>query len=457
MKKIIVALIVVITVISSFVFAEGVEANLLDASNGNVYRGISEAVSMLEDGSLVARDNTEAPLTTEIKVQLNGAYINFTDSEGNVSNPKILNNRTMVPMRKIFETLNAQVSWDEATRTVKATTSNKEITLVINNAVAKVKDLATGVESSMTLDQAPVVSENRTLVPVRFIAESLDKEVGWDNATRTVIIIDMKDLTNYLSQTVPALQKLFDMNIEPVQAFKAASKISGSLAYTAEGENQAVTIDGNAEIAVNKAEEMESSIKLAVTGTAGELADAVKDGNYDRVDAKVILKGDKLYVGLLEGNDYKWTDASTAVGSVNNVSVAYNVDKMGDYASVMQFIRTAMGELSVNSYSTMKSIVDSLGYLLSDSSVKLVESGSKKTLTLDLDFGKFAKEFIGGDSNFDIKLNVVLVAENGKIAEENIKVDAKFEVSGEEMLLNFLINSTYSDLNQDFVVTAPTL
>jgi hypothetical protein len=44
-----------------------------------------------------------------IKVQLNGEYLDFTDAQGNKVEPQLINNRTMVPLRKIFESLECEV------------------------------------------------------------------------------------------------------------------------------------------------------------------------------------------------------------------------------------------------------------------------------------------------------------------------------------------------------------
>ena len=49
--------------------------------------------------------------TNPIQVQLDGNYIDFTDNMGNKVEPKMINSRTMVPMRKIFEVLGAEVEW----------------------------------------------------------------------------------------------------------------------------------------------------------------------------------------------------------------------------------------------------------------------------------------------------------------------------------------------------------
>ena len=447
MKKFLVTLIAIITLISTVSFAD----DLLDAS------GLSEAVSILGQGGLIANNTQAVDANSTIRVQLDGSYVDFTDANGNVVNPQILSDRTMVPMRKIFETFDADVEWDEASRTVTASTDSKEISLTIDNAVARVKELATGAMRDINLDQAPVIVNDRTLVPVRFIAESLDKEVGWDQSTRTVVIIDMSKLTKYLSSRVTSLQKLFDMNIEAVEAFKSNSIITGKLSYTSDGAAQSLNIYGSADIAVNKAEEMESSLKLSVDGTAGDLIDAVKNSGYENIDAKVILKGDKLFVGLLEGNDYNWTDATSSMASINNVSIAYNVDKMSDYQSVMDFIRSSIGELNPDSYATMRSIIDSLSYVLSEQSVKLTESGTKKVLTIDLDFGKFLKTYMDSESDLDLVMNVILEAEDGKISREDIKINTTFELSGEDVGLDFEIDSKYSDLNKDFAISLPNV
>ena len=53
---------------------------------------------------------------SDILVQLNGELIDFTDSNGLKVEPQIVNDRTMVPMRKIFEVLGAEVQWEGETR-----------------------------------------------------------------------------------------------------------------------------------------------------------------------------------------------------------------------------------------------------------------------------------------------------------------------------------------------------
>lgn len=96
--------------------------------------------------------------------------------------PMIINDRTMVPLRAIFEALGAEVDWNGDTRTITGKKGDTTITMQIDNLTMT----KNGVESA--LDTPPQIVNDRTLVPVRAIAESFDCKVDWDGATRTVTI-----------------------------------------------------------------------------------------------------------------------------------------------------------------------------------------------------------------------------------------------------------------------------
>jgi hypothetical protein len=89
-------------------------------------------------------------------------------------------NRTLVPMRRIFEALGASVHWDGETRTVTALRGNTTIDLTIDNPWAKVNGLI------VILDQPARIVSDRTVVPLRFVSEQLGLQVDWDDATRTI-------------------------------------------------------------------------------------------------------------------------------------------------------------------------------------------------------------------------------------------------------------------------------
>lgn len=114
----------------------------------------------------------------KITVMLNGEEMNF-DVE-----PIIENDRTLVPFRAIFEALDGAVSYSQYSdgEHVAAKRGGHNISLEIGKPEIVVNGEA------KTLDVAPKIVNDRTLVPLRAVSESLDCTVDWDEATKTVKI-----------------------------------------------------------------------------------------------------------------------------------------------------------------------------------------------------------------------------------------------------------------------------
>ena len=115
----------------------------------------------------------EAPL----KVLVGGKKIDFD------VNPQIINERTMVPLRAIFEALGASVEWYGETRTVVSTKGGTTIKLTIDDATMYVNDVP------VTLDSPACIVDDRTLVPVRAISEAFKLKVDWLGEHRLVKVI----------------------------------------------------------------------------------------------------------------------------------------------------------------------------------------------------------------------------------------------------------------------------
>lgn len=112
-----------------------------------------------------------------IRIYINGDELK-TDSY-----PVIINGTTMVPMRDIFEALNSNVRWEAETKSVTATRGNKAIRLTVNSRNAEVNG------ELKILNEAPFVNEKQTtMVPLRFISESLGAEVEWNGTDRVITI-----------------------------------------------------------------------------------------------------------------------------------------------------------------------------------------------------------------------------------------------------------------------------
>lgn len=140
-------------------------------------------------------------------VVLNGQTVEFDQK------PVMVNNRILVPMRKIFEELGATVDWDSENRVVTGTKGNMLIQLKIGYPViyycadttSEIEELRNGYEQD--IDTPPILYNGYTLVPVRVVSEAFNASVNWDADTQTVIIktgdtneisIDVYDYINNL-------------------------------------------------------------------------------------------------------------------------------------------------------------------------------------------------------------------------------------------------------------------
>lgn len=111
--------------------------------------------------------------------------------------PQLIDDRTLVPMRSIFEAMGATVDWDEDTQTITASGDLKVIQMTIGKKemtisegvglIASIPDASTKT-ATIELDVPPQLIDDRTLVPVRAVAESFDAKVDWNGDTQTVII-----------------------------------------------------------------------------------------------------------------------------------------------------------------------------------------------------------------------------------------------------------------------------
>ncbi len=97
--------------------------------------------------------------------------------------PVIQSGRTLVPFRAIAESMNIAVSWDDQTRTVNATDGNTTVRLQIDNRTAYRNN------TPMTLDVAPQIVGDRTLIPLRFFSEAYNCQVDWNSTIYQVSII----------------------------------------------------------------------------------------------------------------------------------------------------------------------------------------------------------------------------------------------------------------------------
>lgn len=402
--------------------------------------------------------------SSAIKVQLDGQYLDFTDENGNVVNPEIINDRTMVPMRKIFESFDAAVEWDGATRTVVAKTAEREITLTIDNEKAKVKNIETEEEKEITLDSAPVILNDRTMVPVRFIAESLEKEVGWDADLRTVVIIDFDKLSKKLEEKVPALQKLFEVEIDPMESFKTNSKITGELNYKDpedKSNNEVVEINGNLELNMNKEKEIEMFFDIEFDGK-GTIYNSLKEAGYEKMEFGVVIADDKAYVMMkMDGNE-AWTsvDEELDLSALDSLQVSNSPKTYDEY---MNTIKVALGELDSTTYFVAEQMIEIYASIFSEKNLTITGSNNKKTVKLEMDLIELIGSMLSTSVSEleDMEMNIVVTEKiaNKKVetAAIELEMDIKEPTTKESIELNLKLDMDYKNINNDFEIKLPTV
>lgn len=122
----------------------------------------------------------------EINVLLNGEKVEFDQS------PIIQNGRTLVPIRAVVEKMGGSVEWEELTRTTVLKFGANTVELKIDSTVAYLN------EQKKMLDAAPQIINGRTLMPIRFVAESFGFYVDWNVASQSVIIASQNNSFNLL-------------------------------------------------------------------------------------------------------------------------------------------------------------------------------------------------------------------------------------------------------------------
>ncbi|MGC5326455.1 stalk domain-containing protein [Brevibacillus sp. SYSU BS000544] len=113
---------------------------------------------------------------SSMTVTLNGKELTFSQP------PKNVNGNLLVPFRVIAEAVGAEVGYDTAQKTVKVTKGANSYALPIGGKTAVLNGVA------VPLDVPAQIEKDVTLVPLRFVSESLGLKVEYDQATQTVAL-----------------------------------------------------------------------------------------------------------------------------------------------------------------------------------------------------------------------------------------------------------------------------
>lgn len=141
-----------------------------------------------------------------IQIRLDGKNI-VCDSP-----PVIVDGRTLIPARALFEAMGGTVSWNGTAREVIIDVGGVNVKLKIDSKKAYIN----GTETAM--DVAPRIIKNRTMIPVRFVSEAAGCQVSWDGKNRIVSVVSPEKETERKWTTISGIQISPEGNEATVEA-----------------------------------------------------------------------------------------------------------------------------------------------------------------------------------------------------------------------------------------------
>ncbi len=140
------------------------------------------AVVLIVSSVCITGASAAAATTTAPAVRVNDLLVSFPDTQPYIDS----NDRTMIPVRFVTEALGADVSWDEGTQTAIIDYDGITVEVPIGSSTITVtKEVGT---STVKMDTQAVITDGRTCIPIRFVAEALGAYVGYSNYYKTVEI-----------------------------------------------------------------------------------------------------------------------------------------------------------------------------------------------------------------------------------------------------------------------------
>lgn len=233
---------------------------------------------------LFSLSNMTALADGEITVEIDGKTIEFD------VNPEIIEGRTMVPLRKIFEEIGALVKWNAETETVSARKNKKTVTLTVGSSdlqidKGKTDDDGNPVTETVKLEVPAQIVSGRTLVPLRAVSESFGLDVLWDDEERKIVITsDDKEDESWKSN-------VGTVNLDNMTSKGDGIEISGNQIKITKGGDFTVKgtlTDGNIIVSAKE------KVKLRLSGAK------ITSGSNPCI---FIEKADKAYITISDGTE----------------------------------------------------------------------------------------------------------------------------------------------------------
>ena len=350
------------------------------AASAAMLSGFS-AVALAED--LLIAPN---PANNAVAMQLDGKVLTLSDGAAPVINAE--SGRVYLPFRSLFETLGAEVTYDEATGLITAVKGEREVQFINGQSAVVIKE--NGRSEMVNTMAAPYVENGQTMVPVRFAGEALGYAIGWDSANKTVVMINAETLADKYAGEFGYMQKFLDLNA--TYANKALSYDAVANVYIIDpgsedipatfGEMQ-MLMEGVSEANGNTAIDMVMSDSDKLTGAMNLPAQGYvrQDLLGQEIEMKTLLDIDNLMMYFKS----PILDELTGIQSENDVWLSMDLRQLGIDKKMIEDAIAQQGQITT--------VRDFIAYFLS-----LVDVTSVDDYAM-LDSGlQMAVQYIGDDA-----------------------------------------------------------
>ena len=240
--------------------------------------------------------------------------------------PEIIDDVTMVPLRDIFEAMGYTITWNNETKTITGEKGIDTISLTIGKTAAYSN-------GNLITIPKPIIKNDYTLVPLRFVAESSGSTVDWNGATRTVSIYSYEFLQNTANKNT-----LTENDI-------ARLKDTAVTIYTDHMQGSGIIVSEDGYIVTNF-HVLEGTSTIQIRFNNGETYSGyIHVAGYNDVNDIVILKIDRknlTFANMSISKPLSVGDYVLAIGSPNGVP---NVSSSGIVDGIASYVISSTAEV----------------------------------------------------------------------------------------------------------------
>ena len=195
-------------------------------------------------GTLSLAPVAAASSSTTINLWIDNASMSVNGTQQSIdtqgTKPIVTSGRTLVPVRAVIEAFGGSVSWDAGANKISLGLNQNTLELWINKPQASLNGTTKAIDTANPA-VTPVIMNGRTMLPLRFVAESLGLDVQYDNETKKITLQKPP-----LSWTITALDSTGRVGSNSAIAVDANEKVHISyIDRTNENINYITVSDGN--------------------------------------------------------------------------------------------------------------------------------------------------------------------------------------------------------------------